>query len=222
MTGKNDSTPDRTGLSRRLRTRQYGVVASRQLRELGLSGSGDCEERLRTGPAPRACTRGVHSCVGHRSLPARGVLDGGRSGRVGAARPCRTGAQPLSGRCARAGRRAVDVTVPSNGGRHATTGDQGARAHAGCRDAGRDRSSSAFRSRPSRRTLLDLADVAPAARAQAERSPEGGLPRALRPHRRPSRGPRQPGPARRRAAAGRSARAAAANPLRPRGPVPRR
>ena len=132
---------------------QYGVVAYRQLVEVGLGEDG-IAARLRTGRLHRV-HRGVHS-VGHRSLRREGYW-------MAAVLACGPGAV-LSHRSAAAlwalrsgAGSAVDVTVPSNGGRHRR---RGIRVHRSRRLAPEEVTVELGISVTTvARTLLDLADV---------------------------------------------------------------
>ena len=132
---------------------QYGVVAYRQLLEVGLGEDG-IAARLRTGRLHRV-HRGVHS-VGHRSLRPEGYW-------TAAVLACGPGAV-LSHRSAAAlwalrsgAGAAVDVTVPSNGGRHRR---RGIRIHRSRRLAPEEVTVElGIPVTTVARTLLDLADV---------------------------------------------------------------
>ena len=132
---------------------QYGVVAHRQLAAAGLSLTG-IEERLRTGRL-HGIHRGVYS-VGHRSLRREGYW-------MAAVLACGPGAA-LSHRSAAAlwalrpsAGSAIDVTVPSNGGRRRR---RGIRVHRSRRLPSEEVTTELGIPVTSvARTLLDLADV---------------------------------------------------------------
>src|SRR3954465_1469410 len=151
MSSESDQTPFDQRVAR-LAARQHGVVALRQLRDLGLGPRG-ANERVETGRLHRI-HYGVYA-VGHPRL----TLDGKRMGAVlacgpGAVLSYRDAADLLGLRPTATPR--IDVTSPIRTGRRKA----GIRVHSGATLAARDVTT--LRGIPCTnvpRTLLDLAEV---------------------------------------------------------------
>jgi predicted transcriptional regulator of viral defense system len=137
-----------------LASRQYGVVARRQLRALGLS-DGAIAHRAASGRLHRV-HHGVYA-VGHAVLVARGHWMAAVLGCAPGAVLSHAAAGALWG-LRRSATTVIDVTVPGSGGRHRK---QGIRIHRARSLDGRTATEAGIPVTTPERTILDLAATLP-------------------------------------------------------------